>query len=191
MNDLTLNQSSNDDDELLMAPGFSGNPIISQILAGTCSTSGNSELINDEMPCCSKPPLLVLLEEIFPDEEQVTLEECASIASDLNETVDLVIHKQDRENVLPTISLNHRHVFEVDEENILDDAFVYYKSTSFDPKKPLRIKFSGQTAIDVGGLLRQFYSIVSQKVENKFLRDIINTFFQKLMQIQSFQRCLW
>ena len=162
MNDLTLNKSS--DDELPMAPGFSGNPIISQ----TCSTSGNSELINDEMPCCSKPPLLVLLEEIFPDEEQVTLEECASIASDLNETVDLVIHKQDRENVLPTISLSHRHVFEVDEENILDDAFVYYKSTSFDPKKPLRIKFSGQTAIDAGGPLRQFYSIVSQKVANKF-----------------------
>ena len=119
MNDLTLNKSSDDDDELPMAPGFSGNPIISQVLAGTCSTSGYSELINNEMPCCSKPPLLLLLEEIFPDEEQVTLEKCASIASDLNEAVDLVINKLDRETVLPTISLNHRHVLEVDEETFL------------------------------------------------------------------------
>ena len=44
----------------------------------------------------------------------------------------------------------------VDEKDILDDTLVYYKSPSFDPKRPLRVYFNDQSALDTGGVKRVF-----------------------------------
>lgn len=51
----------------------------------------------------------------------------------------------------------------VDENDILDDALVYYKSPSFDPKRPLRVYFNGQPALDTGGVKKEFFSGVKAK----------------------------
>lgn len=57
----------------------------------------------------------------------------------------------------------------IDPEDILQDAFAFYKSSSFDESCPLRIVYNGQPAADSGGVLRQFYSDVFNKVvENYF-----------------------
>ncbi len=54
----------------------------------------------------------------------------------------------------------------VDEEDFLSDTFHYYKDPSFDPTIRLRICLRGSPAIDIGGVLRQFY--------NKLFRKLIN-----------------
>ena len=47
----------------------------------------------------------------------------------------------------------------MDEEDALQDALAYYKK-EFVPEKPLRIRFAGQPAVDTGGVLRHFYTLV-------------------------------
>ena len=46
----------------------------------------------------------------------------------------------------------------VDEEDLLNDAITYYKDSDFNPSKRLRIVYTGQSAADTGGVLRQFYT---------------------------------
>ena len=45
-----------------------------------------------------------------------------------------------------------------DEEDLLEEALVYYKHPSFDPHVPVRIAFRYQPAIDTGGVTRQFFT---------------------------------
>lgn len=55
----------------------------------------------------------------------------------------------------------------VDQEDILTDAVAFYKSPAFDPTRPLRVTFSDQPAIDTGGVLREFFTIVKDKFINE------------------------
>ena len=48
----------------------------------------------------------------------------------------------------------------VDKEDLLSDAFYYYKHKDFDARTPLRVRIKNQAAVDTGGVLRQFYSDV-------------------------------
>lgn len=41
-----------------------------------------------------------------------------------------------------------------DEDDILEEALVYYKHSSFDPSVPIGIAFRHQPAIDTGGVTR-------------------------------------
>ena len=67
------------------------------------------------------------------------------------------------------ISENVRHRLTVDEETILEDCFCYYKSpNNLNPTKPLQIVFVGQTAFDAWGPLRQFFSLISEKLSARF-----------------------
>lgn len=43
----------------------------------------------------------------------------------------------------------------IDEEDLLEDAMVYYKGAEFDPTKRLRIVYTGQSAVDTGGVIRR------------------------------------
>lgn len=45
----------------------------------------------------------------------------------------------------------------IDKEDLVNDATVYSKDSSFDPKNPLRIVYKDQSAADTGGVLRQFF----------------------------------
>lgn len=44
----------------------------------------------------------------------------------------------------------------IDEKDLLEHAMVYYKAEEFDPTKGLRIVYSGQSAADTEGVVRQF-----------------------------------
>ena len=44
----------------------------------------------------------------------------------------------------------------IDEKDLLEDAMAYYKAEEFDPTKGLRIVYSGQSAADTEGVVRQF-----------------------------------
>lgn len=58
----------------------------------------------------------------------------------------------------------------IDEEDLLNDTMAYYKDQDFDPRKKLRIVYSGQPVTDTGGVIRQFCT--------QLLKVIADTFFQ-------------
>ena len=146
------------DEELSDAPGFAAYNFTRFLLIFTHFTQ-----INDEQPCYSRSipqPSQVSLSEIFPDVPANALEELSS--ADLNEAANLLIDQTEPNFV--QISENTRHRLTVEKESILEDCLCYYKSPNFNPAKPLRIVFVGQAAIDAGGPLRQFFSLISEKL---------------------------
>lgn len=56
-----------------------------------------------------------------------------------------------------------RMKLKVDEDDILGDALAYYKNPAFDARRPLRISFTGQPAIDTGGVCKEFFSAVKEQ----------------------------
>ena len=48
----------------------------------------------------------------------------------------------------------------IDEEDLLENAMVYYKVEEFDPTKRLTIVYSGQSPADTEGVVRQFYTLL-------------------------------
>ena len=60
----------------------------------------------------------------------------------------------------------------IDEEDLLEDAMVYYKAEEFDPTKRLRIVYSGQSAADTGGVERQFYTQLLCAVSKQFFQGL-------------------
>ena len=58
----------------------------------------------------------------------------------------------------------------VDEEDVFNDAMAYYKDPSFDPSKRLRILYSGQPAVDTGGVARHFFSQLLQVISQMFFQ---------------------
>lgn len=58
----------------------------------------------------------------------------------------------------------------VDEEDILNDAMAYYKDPSFDPTRRLRVLYTGQPAVDTGGVTRHFFSQLLQIISEMFFQ---------------------
>ena len=56
----------------------------------------------------------------------------------------------------------------VDEDDILNDAFAYYKDSKFDARTRVRIVYKGQPAADTGGVTRQFYTQLLQEISQQF-----------------------
>ena len=52
----------------------------------------------------------------------------------------------------------------VDRESLFEDCVVFFKQPKFNPKFPLRVKFSGEAGLDAGGLRREFGSQLIQKI---------------------------
>ena len=52
----------------------------------------------------------------------------------------------------------------VDEDDVVTDAIAFYKRSTFDASRPMMVRYSGQPAIDTGGVLRQFFSDVFQGI---------------------------
>ena len=57
-----------------------------------------------------------------------------------------------------------------DEEDVLNDALVYYKDPYFDPTKRLRIVYTGQPAVDKDGVSRHFFSQLLQVISEMFFQ---------------------
>lgn len=60
----------------------------------------------------------------------------------------------------------------IDEEDLLEDAMVYYKAEEFYPTKRLRIVYTGQSAADTGGVVRQFYTQLLCALSNQFFQGL-------------------
>ena len=56
-----------------------------------------------------------------------------------------------------------RFKLRIAEDDILNDAIAYYKSPSFDPTWPLRIQFTGQPAVNTGGVKREFFTQLKEQ----------------------------
>ena len=52
----------------------------------------------------------------------------------------------------------------VDADDLLSDALAFYKRSDFDPSRPVRVYFNGQPAIDTGGVKRQFFSDLFERL---------------------------
>ena len=52
----------------------------------------------------------------------------------------------------------------VDEEDVVIDLLQYYKSTKFDPKIPISVRFRGQPGVDSGGLLRRAFTTAFEAI---------------------------
>lgn len=62
---------------------------------------------------------------------------------------------------LASVFLKEKMKLKVDHDDILNDAFAYFKHIDFNPKHQLQIRMKGQPAVDTGGVARQvFYFIV-------------------------------
>ena len=64
------------------------------------------------------------------------------------DTQDLNAELRDLEK---NFSSDQREKLMIDQEDLLNDAMAYYKDQDFDPRKKLRILYSGQPAADTGG----------------------------------------
>ena len=60
----------------------------------------------------------------------------------------------------------------IDEEDLSEDAMVYYKAEKFDPKKKLRIVYSGQSAAGTEGVVRQFYTQLLCAISKLFFQGL-------------------
>lgn len=58
----------------------------------------------------------------------------------------------------------------IEEEDILNDVLIYYKSFVFDVKKKLRIWFKGQLVVDIGGVIREFFIKLFQVICEMFFQ---------------------
>ena len=113
---------------------------------------------------CDQDTTISTLEELFPNLPHPTIQEVFNNSNDLNEMIDTLTSSSQ----FHIIYINHKPKkrLEVDEESCMEDCLAFYKNRSFDPLVPLRIVFSGQKAIDAGGLLRQFYTSSVDKISS-------------------------
>ena len=63
---------------------------------------------------------------------------------------------------------NEKEKSKADEDDLFNDALSYYNDCDFDPKKPLRIQYSGQPAADTGEVLRQFFTDLLTETANSY-----------------------
>ena len=107
--------------------------------------------------------------------ENVELAACAlmSRATDTDQNTDEVEGDKDVSDTLERLRANIKSFMsaerlKVDEEDAVIDLLQYYKSTKFDPKTPISIRFRGQPGVDSGGLLRQAYTTAFEAIaQNK------------------------
>ena len=52
----------------------------------------------------------------------------------------------------------------VDADDLVSDALAFYKRSDFDPSRPIRVYFNGQPAVDTGGVKRQFFSDLFERL---------------------------
>ena len=100
-----------------------------------------------------------------------SIEEAASVL--VSEST--MIPKEKEESVYPSLAnivktvgkklVGRKIKLEVYPDDIINDAISYYKSIDFDPHCPLRIAYRSQLAIDSGGVLRQFFSDLFEKID--------------------------
>ena len=100
------------------------------------------------------------------------LDDNASCASELQNLVHELLDKQENPPVFITLNealihlnskLHDRERLLVDQSCVLEEALAYYKSPEFQPYGKMIIQYKGQSAIDTGRVLREFFTDVFTK----------------------------
>ena len=63
----------------------------------------------------------------------------------------------------------------VGEDDLFDDALMFYKAVAFDPTRPLRVSLLDQPAIDTGDIRRQFFTNVLDEFAFKDLYSMFQS----------------
>ncbi len=101
------------------------------------------------------------------------LDDNASRVSELQNLVHELLEKQEKPHTFNTLNdalsflnskLNDRERLRVDQNYVLEEALAYYKSPEFQPYAKMIIQYKGQSAIDTGGVLRQFFTDVFTQI---------------------------
>ena len=58
-------------------------------------------------------------------------------------------------------------------EDILNDSFLYYKGPSIDRRRKLQIQIKSQPAVDTGGVVRQYLTVVMEDICDKFFEGVL------------------
>lgn len=83
---------------------------------------------------------------------------------------DVVTLQDLLEQIQGNFSSDDKEKVKVDEDDVLNDALVYYKGCNFDAKKKIRVIYRGQPAADTGGVTRQFFTQLLQKISEEFFQ---------------------
>lgn len=102
--------------------------------------------------------------DIGEDDDDSLLEPVFSPANEKADSLDTVL--KELQKGLST----QKEKLKVDEEDLFNDAMAYYKDPSFDPTKRLRVLYTGQPAVDTGGVTRHFFSQLLQVISQMFFQ---------------------
>lgn len=94
------------------------------------------------------------------DDDEVLIHAVPSLPEEV--TLDFIL--KDLEKGLS----KEKEKLKVEEEDLFNDAMSYYKDPSFDERKPLRIIYKGQPAVDTGGVARQFFTNLLNQVSELY-----------------------
>jgi len=112
------------------------------------------------------------LREMFPDASTDIIDTVANTCTDINDAIDMIEEKTKEISTSSASVVNItrndcKKRLVVDEDSVFEDCLSYYKHKDFDPRIPLKVVFSGQSAIDAGGPLRQFYTLAIQEISRR------------------------
>ena len=97
--------------------------------------------------------------------------------NDIIATTNLELKKAitlpERLNYLSSTFLDEKEKLKVELEDILNDSFVYYKDPSFDPRRKLQIQIKGQPAANIGGVARQYFTVLMEVICEKFFEGVL------------------
>ena len=101
------------------------------------------------------------------------LDDIANCVSDLQNLVHKLLDKQEKRDTFNTLNEALTHLnsklhdcehLHVDQSYVLEEAIAYYKSPEFQPYAKMIIQYKGQSAVDTGGVLRQFFTDVFTQI---------------------------
>lgn len=106
-------------------------------------------------------PSLAQLCDMFPNLKKSAVDLLCNLHGPA-EVTDVIISKYPhlvilsalRQKILKT---DDEYKMKIDEDDLIADAIAMYKMEKFSLKQPIRVVFSGQPAVDAGGVRRQFF----------------------------------
>ena len=107
------------------------------------------------------------------------LDDNANCVSELQNLVHKLLDKQEKPDTFNTLNEALTHLnsklhdcerLHVDQSYVLEEAIEYYKSPEFQPYAKMIIQYKGQSAVDTGGVLRQFFTDIFTQIIGRWGR---------------------
>ena len=109
---------------------------------------------------------------IFSSVSRTIVDSILAIVGNASIAMDILLGEVDINALVPVVrrvQLKGCSSFiTVDSEDVVTAALMYYKKPSLDMTRPIHIVYKGSTAIDAGGLKRQFFCDVLLRLRDSF-----------------------